>query len=88
MANSVMFVLPRMTAPFRRKLAMTGASCAATLSARARLPAVVCSPCTSMLSFTRMGRPKRGSVRSPAASIALACSSAVGSISATALRLL
>ena len=60
---------------------ITGASSRAILSASARLPAVVCRPFTSILSFTSTGIPA-SSLPCLSVSCVLACSAAVSSSSA------
>ncbi len=87
-AHSLRFVLPRITAPAARRRAATNESRAATLSASASDPAVVCSrSAVSMLSFMRIGMPCSGPRILPAlrsASSWPAIASASGLISITA----
>ena len=59
-ANSVRFVLPRITAPAARSLATTNESRSGIEFWSATLPAVVGRPATSRLSFTSTGMPCSG----------------------------
>ena len=67
LAISVRFVLPSTTAPASRSRTTTSASRSGTECSSARLPAVVGSPATSMLSLTRTGTPCSGPRTRPSA---------------------
>ena len=67
LANSVRFVLPRMTAPAARSRRTSVESSSGTDPWSATDPAVVGRPARSMLSFTSTGRPCSGPRTWPAA---------------------
>ena len=59
-ANSVVWSLPRITAPAARSRATHAASSRGAVSAKPRAPAVVLSPAAWMMSFSPTGTPWRG----------------------------
>ena len=81
-ANSIVEVLPMITAPAARSRATTGASCPSPHAGSRTIDwAVVGASFVAMMSFTPIGMPWRGPRSMPAAKSASACFAAASAVS-------